>query len=214
MRQFNLNVFLQAPQGGCQLDEQHNNNADQAKIDPAAQRHILSPLRGGGGNSCVTSPSDNSSEGMPQNGVAGSSVNCCSTSVQTDPNLMPQPVAQAPPVVPAPPPQPANTSPPNVIESLQRRASELEVENNAQRQTITLAHEHGVKSRQLIQDLLIEKVCAYARRECVFTRRSPLSIDRVHARARMCTPSSPLFVIFVVTLLPCVLQRRRSRFSQ
>lgn len=120
---------------------------------------MLSPVRGGS-NSCVTSPSDSSSEAVPQNGPAsGNCVICCSTSVQTDPDTG---TSSAPAVLTPTVPLQQGAAVPgssiNLVESLQRRISELELENCAQKQTIALANEHSLKSRQIIQDLLIEKV--------------------------------------------------------
>lgn len=150
------------------------------KSDLAVEARLLSPLRG---SNSITSPSDSSSDGPPttaavsQNGLISNSLataiitsslttptasrsgpsafQLCSTAAQTEPI--------SPPLIPST--SPSSNSPPSSssaaalsIESLQRRISELEVESGAQRQTITLAQEHTIKSLQLIQDLLVEKV--------------------------------------------------------
>lgn len=54
---------------------------------------------------------------------------------------------------------PQQSSPPNIVDGLQRRVSELEVENNVHLQKINMSEERIAKSQQLIQELLIEKVC-------------------------------------------------------
>ncbi|VDM32675.1 unnamed protein product [Hydatigera taeniaeformis] len=138
-------------------DPQLENNIKSDAVVPTP-RQMLSPVRGGS-NSCVTSPSDSSSEAVQQNGPApGGYVICCSTSVQTDPDAV---TSSAPAMLTSTMPlQQASTvsgSSINLVESLQRRISELELENCAQKQTIALANEHSLKSRQIIQDLLIEK---------------------------------------------------------
>uniref|UniRef100_A0A5K3F758 Protein kinase domain-containing protein n=1 Tax=Mesocestoides corti TaxID=53468 RepID=A0A5K3F758_MESCO len=161
-----IDEMFKTPQGSCLLQGNEEIHGDYiAKLDaviPASQ-HILSPSRGGT-NSCVTSPSDSSSEATPQNGLPPTSSNvihCCAavqteleSSVQSTHSLLP------PSTTTTTQQGGTNTSPPpssSLVESLHRRIAELEVENTAQRQAIALAQEHSLKSRQLIQDLLIEK---------------------------------------------------------
>ncbi|EUB65001.1 Serine/threonine-protein kinase tousled-like protein [Echinococcus granulosus] len=156
-----IDEIFKTPQTGLlaqSIEEPQNEHNAKSDTVVSAPRQILSPGRGGS-NSCVTSPSDSSSEAIPQNGPApGVSVICCSASVQTDPDTG---TSSAPAVLTSTAPlhQGATISGSsiNLVESLQRRISELELENSAQKQTIALANEHSLKSRQIIQDLLIEK---------------------------------------------------------
>ncbi|CDS40273.1 serine:threonine protein kinase tousled [Echinococcus multilocularis] len=156
-----IDEIFKTPQTGLlaqSIEEPQNEHNAKSDAVVSAPRQILSPGRGGS-NSCVTSPSDSSSEAIPQNGpTPGVSVIFCSTSVQTDPDTG---ISSAPAVLTSTAPlhQGATISGSsiNLVESLQRRISELELENSAQKQTIALANEHSLKSRQIIQDLLIEK---------------------------------------------------------
>ncbi|VDK74647.1 unnamed protein product [Dibothriocephalus latus] len=93
---------------------------------------LSSPFRGS--NSSVSSSSSSALNRL------------CNSAAQTDPLLSPT----------SSPPGSSSTNA-TLIENLQRRVAELELESTVQQQTIALAQEHNVKSRQLIQELLIEK---------------------------------------------------------
>lgn len=125
----------------------------------SAARQMLSPVRGGS-NSCITSPSDSSNEAAAQNGPSGNAgVACCSISVQTEPDQGPSSASLIfTPSISLQQGTSAVSASSILLENLQRRIAELELENNAQRQALAIAKEHNLKSRQIIQDLLIEKV--------------------------------------------------------
>ncbi|VDL95619.1 unnamed protein product [Schistocephalus solidus] len=91
------------------------------------------------------------SQPLPSLGSSSNSAlnRLCNSAAQTDPLLSPSSSSSSPP---------GNSSTSaTLIENLQRRVAELELETTVQKQTIALAQEHNVKSRQLIQELLIEK---------------------------------------------------------
>lgn len=121
----------------------------------------------------MTSPSDSSNDGAPHNGPTSNSasVACCSTSVQTELESG----VSMPPTAPVIPPGltlqqiPGSPSiaPLNLVDSLNRRIADLEVENEFNRKSLQEAAEASVRSRQIIKDLLIEKVSLFAFSLCV-----------------------------------------------
>ncbi|KAM3186092.1 hypothetical protein ACTXT7_005052 [Hymenolepis weldensis] len=157
-----IDEIFKTPQTGLQTQGSEETHLDQNVRPEGASRPLLSPIRGGS-NSCVTSPSDSSNDGAPHNGPTSNSasVACCSTSVQTELESS----VSMPPTTPVIPPGltlqqiPGSPSiaPLSLVDSLNRRIADLEVENEFNRKSLQEAAEASVRSRQIIRDLLIEK---------------------------------------------------------